>query len=160
LTTRFLYDIGRKGGEMQNKTFEEIKYNGKLIAIVLRSNYSNNKTTFFSPPDFSQQLGHIVYKKNGIIRPHFHKKIHRDITLTQEVLFIKKGKLIVNFYTTNKKYIESRELKTGDVIFLCSGGHGFKMLEDTEMVEVKQGPYSGKNKDKVVFRGVEVDTGK
>lgn len=143
---------------MQDKTYEEIKYDSKLIAIILRSNYSNNKTTFFSPPDFSQQLGYIVYKKDGIIKPHFHKKIHRNITLTQEILIIKKGKLIINFYTTNKEYIESQELKTGDVIFLCSGGHGFKMLEDTEMVEVKQGPYSGRESDKVTFKGIEDDS--
>ncbi len=143
---------------MQDNSYEEIIRDGKLIAIILRSNYSNNETTFFNPPDFSQQLGYIVYKRDGIIKPHFHKKIHRDITLTQEVLYVKKGRLTVNFYTTQKKYIESRELRRGDVIFLCSGGHGFKMLEDTEMVEVKQGPYSGKNNDKVVFRGVEDDS--
>jgi len=143
---------------MEDTTYEEINWESKLIAIILRSNYSNNKTAFFSPPNFSQQLGYIVYNKNGTIKPHFHKKIHRDITLTQEVLFIKKGRLIVNFYTTEKKFIESRELKTGDVIFLCSGGHGFEMLEDTEMVEVKQGPYSGRDVDKVVFKGVEDDS--
>ena len=143
---------------MQDKIYEEIKHNDKLIAIILRSNYSRNETTFFNPPDFSQQLGYIVYKKDGIIKPHFHKKVHRDITLTQEVLFIKKGRLTINFYTTGKKYIESRELKEGDVIFLCSGGHGFKMLEDTEMVEVKQGPYSGREDDKVIFKGVENDS--
>jgi len=143
---------------MQDETYEEIKHYGKLIAIILRSNYSNSKTTFFNPPEFSQQLGYIVYEKDGIIKPHFHKKVHRDITLTQEVLFIKKGRLIVNFYTTGKKHIESRELNEGDVIFLCSGGHGFKMLEDTEMVEVKQGPYSGREGDKVVFKGVEDDS--
>ncbi len=143
---------------MQDKIYEEIKHNGRLVAIILRSNYSRNETTFFSPPDFSQQLGYIVYKKDGIIKPHFHKKIHRDITLTQEVLFIKKGRLIVNFYTTDKKYIESRELTESDIIFLCSGAHGFKMLEDTEMVEVKQGPYSGREGDKVTFEGIENDT--
>lgn len=145
---------------MQDNSYEEIKHNGKLVAIILRSNYSNNETKFFNPPDFSQQLGYIVYKKNGIIKPHFHKKVHRNITLTQEVLFIKKGKLIVNFYTTDKKYIESRELSKGDVIFLCSGGHGFKIIEDTEMVEVKQGPYSGREDDKVTFIGIEDDSGK
>jgi len=145
---------------MQDNSYEKVKHKGKLIAIILRSDYSSNATTFFNPPYFSQQLGYIVYKKDGVIKPHFHKEVHRDITLTQEVLFVKKGRLTVNFYTTSKKYIESRELNKGDVIFLCSGGHGFKMLEDTEMVEVKQGPYSGKNNDKVIFRGVESDSRK
>ncbi len=143
---------------MQDKTYEEIRHNGKLMAIILRANYTSNKTTFFSPPDFSQQLGCIVYKKDGVIKAHFHKETHRNITVTQEVLFIRKGKLVVNFYTTSKEYITSRELSTGDIIFLCSGGHGFKMLEDTEMIEVKQGPYSGKDTDKEVFEGIENDS--
>lgn len=140
---------------MQNKSYEEVRHNGKLIAIILRKNYTSEKTTFFSSPDFSQQLGYIVYKKDGIIKAHFHKEVHRKIKLTQEVLFIKKGKLIINFYTTDKEYITSRELNAGDTIFLCSGGHGFKMLEDTEVIEVKQGPYSGKDSDKEVFEGIE-----
>jgi len=145
---------------MQDKNYEEVKHNNSLIAIILRKDYSIDKTTFFSSPDYSQQLGYIVYKKSGVIKAHFHKKVHRDIFLTQEVLFIKKGKVMVNFYTTGRKYITSRELKGGDIIFLCSGGHGFKMLEDTEMVEVKQGPYSGKEGDKELFEGIENDTGK
>ena len=145
---------------MQSKNYEEVRHNNRLMAIILRSNYTNDKTVFFSQPDFSQQLGFIVYKKDGVIKAHFHKKVHRKITLTQEALFIKKGKLIINFYTTDKKYVTSRELNTGDIVFLCSGGHGFKMFEDTEIVEVKQGPYSGKDSDKEVFEGRENDTSK
>ena len=140
---------------MNNKTYEEIKYNGKLIAIILRSNYASDNVVFFSPPDFSQQLGYLPHKKGSIIRSHIHKKIDRKVTLTQEVLFIKKGRMLVNLYAEDKKYITSRELSIGDVIFLCSGGHGFKMLEDIEMIEVKQGPYSGQGNDKEVFEGIE-----
>lgn len=145
---------------MKDKSYEEIKHNDKLVAIILRANYVSEKTTFFGSPDFSQQLGYIVYKKDGVIKAHFHKESHRNIVLTQEVLFIKKGKLIVNFYTTDKEYIASKELNAGDIIFLCSGGHGFKMIEDTEMIEVKQGPYSGKDIDKELFEGIENDTSK
>jgi len=145
---------------MQDKSYEEIKHNDKLVAIILRATYLSEKTTFFGSPDFSQQLGYIVYKKNGVIKAHFHKENYRKIVLTQEVLFIKKGKLIVNFYTTDKEYITSRELNADDIIFLCSGGHGFKMIEDTEMIEVKQGPYSGKDGDKELFEGIENDTSK
>jgi hypothetical protein len=136
---------------MDDKSYEEIRHNDKLVAIILRADFTSEKTIFFSPPDFSQQLGYIVYKKEGEIKAHSHKEIHRKITLTQEVLFIKRGKVVVTLYTTEKEYITSRELNAGDIIFLCSGGHGFKMLEDTEMIEVKQGPYSGKESDKKLF---------
>jgi hypothetical protein len=136
---------------MEDKSYEEIKHNDNLVAIILRSYYMSEQTIFFSSPDFSQQLGYIVYKKDGVIKTHSHKEVHREITLTQEVLFIKKGRLAVNLFTPDKKYITSRELNAGDIIFLCSGGHGFAMLEDTEMIEVKQGPYSGKESDKELF---------
>jgi len=140
---------------MDIKAYEEIKYEGKLIAIIVRSNYASGSIVFFSPPDFSQQLGCLPHKKGSVIKPHIHKQIERKVTLTQEVLFIRKGRILVNLYTEDKKHIVSRELSAGDVILLCSGGHGFKILEDIEMIEVKQGPYSGKGSDKEVFEGIE-----
>lgn len=140
---------------MDIKAYEEIKYKGKLIAIIVRSNYASDSIMFFSPPDFSQQLGYLPHKKGSVIKPHIHKQIERKVTLTQEALFIRKGRILVNLYTEDKKHIASRELSAGDVILLCSGGHGFKILEDIEMIEVKQGPYSGKGNDKEVFEGIE-----
>lgn len=140
---------------MDDKTWEEIRHSGKLIAMILRSEYTSDSVVFFSPPDFSQQLGYLPHKKGSVIKPHVHKQVDRKITLTQEVLFIRRGRLLVNLYTDNKEYITARELSAGDVISLCSGGHGFKILEDLEMIEVKQGPYSGKGNDKEVFEGIE-----
>lgn len=139
------------------KSYEEIEHKGNLFAIIIRSNYSSEKITFFGNPEFSQQLGYLPHKKGNKIEAHFHKEVRREIKLTQEVLFIKRGKIIVDFYTNDKKYIKSRILNTGDLLFLCNGGHGFEVLEDTEMIEVKQGPYSSKQKDKEVFKGIKDD---
>ena len=82
-----------------------------------------------------------------------HKPVLRNVKYTQETLFIKKGRVKINFYDENKQYLNTRELKSGDVILLVSGGHDFTMLEDTEMIEVKQGPYAG-NGDKERFEGI------
>jgi mannose-6-phosphate isomerase-like protein (cupin superfamily) len=76
------------------------------------------------------------------------------VHLTQEVLFIKSGKVRVDFYSNEQVYLESRILNQGDVILLSDGGHGFKMLEPSEIIEVKQGPYCGEQ-DKVRFEPVE-----
>ncbi|MDI6704283.1 MAG: hypothetical protein QME40_06415 [bacterium] len=138
----------------QNKAYEEIKHQEKLIAIILRSNYTSDNIVFFTPSSFSQQLGFLPHKKGGIVKAHLHCKVNREITLTQEVLFIRKGRIRVNFYADDKEYLTSRELNTGDTILLCSGGHGFNMLEDTEMIEVKQGPHLGDG-DKERFEGIE-----
>ena len=85
-----------------------------------------------------------------VIQPHVHKKVQREVHYTQETLFIRKGKLQVDFYSDEQVYLESRILGTGDVILLVQGGHGFKALENLEMFEVKQGPYAG-DEDKIKF---------
>lgn len=140
---------------MRDKYYEEIKFGEKLIAIILKADYKSNRIRFFSPPEFSQQLGFLPHKKGNIIKPHFHKEVHRNISFTQEVLFIKKGKVVVNFYTLDKKYICSRKLNKGDFVFICYGGHGFNIVKDAEIIEVKQGPYMDKAHDKEVFEGIE-----
>lgn len=88
-----------------------------------------------------------------VIDAHVHNMVHRNVVLTQEVLFIKKGILRVDFYDEYEDYLESRNLHAGDIILLVSGGHGFQVLEEVEMIEVKQGPYAGEQ-DKKRFSGV------
>lgn len=102
-----------------------------------------NPESPFSTPELSQQLAFMSHPEGKCIAPHRHNKVTREVHYTQEVLVIKKGKLQVDFYTEAEQYIESRVLSAGDVILLCSGAHGFEVLETLEMLEIKQGPYSG-----------------
>lgn len=132
---------------------EEIKKDGKTLAVIIRASYSHEGIQFFTPQDFSQQLGYMNRPKGYSIPPHRHNLVERKVVLTQEVLYIKTGKVRVDFYTEEQAYIESRILEKGDVILLASGGHGFEMLESSEMIEVKQGPYCGEE-DKVRFASV------
>ena len=88
------------------------------------------------------------------IPPHVHNPAPREVQFTQEVLFIKRGKLRVDFYDDDHTYLESRILEAGDTILLATGGHGFEVLEETEMIEVKQGPYAG-DQDKTRFEAVD-----
>tara|TARA_B100000482_G_C12470897_1_gene244823 strand:+ start:192 stop:665 length:474 start_codon:yes stop_codon:yes gene_type:complete len=137
-----------------SKELLEHVYEGrKLLAIILRTSFKKEGIDFFTPPDFSQQLGYMNRPKGYKIQPHVHQKIERTIQYTQEVLFIKKGLLRVDFYKNDKTYLNSKLLNQGDVILLSSGGHGFEMLEDTEIIEVKQGPFAG-NIDKTRFEFV------
>lgn len=120
---------------------ENIINNKKILAIILRSNYKTRGIKFFTPNEFSQQLGYMNRPKGYKIIPHLHKEIHRNVKFTNEVLLIKTGKVRVDFYDEKKIYLKSKILKKGDVILLVTGGHGFEMLEKSEMIEVKQGPY-------------------
>ena len=129
---------------------EHIFEDKKLLAIILRTSFQKEGIDFFTPSDFSQQLGYMNRSKGYKIQPHIHNKVERTIDYTQEVLFIKKGLVRVDFYKTDKTYYKSKILNTGDVILLSFGGHGFEMLEDSEIIEVKQGPFAG-NIDKSRF---------
>ena len=124
---------------MVHKIYE----NNQLVAIVVKKDFCQSGTNFFTPDDFSQQLAYIHYPEGKIISPHFHNIVRREVHYTQEVLFIKKGKLRVDIYDENQNYIESCLLEAGDVILLASGGHGFEVIEEIEIIEVKQGPYVG-----------------
>jgi hypothetical protein len=129
---------------------EQVVHNTVIHAIIIRNKFKKEGITFFTPDDFSQQLAFINHPKGKIIKPHKHNSLLRKVFYTQEVLFIKKGCLRVDFYNDNKDYLESRLLVAGDVILLASGGHGFEILEEIEMIEVKQGPYAG-DQDKIRF---------
>lgn len=126
----------------------EITSNNKLIAIIIYSNFKKDGIHFFTPDNLSQQLAYMSRPKDYQIVPHTHKEVPRHVTFTLETLLIRSGKVKVDLYNDENEYLESYQLQTGDVIFLASGGHGFTMLEDSEIIEVKQGPYAGIN-DKI-----------
>lgn len=132
---------------------KQITHNDKLLAIIIKRDYKNDGVEFFTPNDFSQQLAFMYHKKGKVIDAHTHNVITREVNYTKEVLVIRKGKLRVDFYEENQAYIESHEISEGDVILLAYGGHGFEVIEDCEMIEIKQGPFLGE-KDKVRFEGI------
>jgi hypothetical protein len=132
---------------------EDILHNGRLLALILRTSFRTDGIRFFTPSDFSQQLGYMNRPGGYVIPPHVHNAVERSVQYTKEVLFIKSGKVRVDFYDEDQNYLESRILNAGDVILLAFGGHGFEMLEASEMIEVKQGPYAG-DADKTRFAPV------
>ena len=132
------------------QSVEKITHESSLLAIIIRSSFKMDGIEFFTPDEFSQQLAYMNRPAGYRIEPHVHNKVQREVFYTQEVLFIKKGKVKIDFYDNDKNHIDTRILETGDVIMLASGGHGFEMLEPTEMIEVKQGPYAGED-DKTRF---------
>ena len=132
----------------------EIKKKDKLLAIIIKNDYKTDGVDFITENELSQQVAYMHHPTGKMIAPHVHNLVQRSVIMTQEVLFIKKGKLRVDFYDDYKDYLESAILEAGDVILLVSGGHGFEVIEELEMIEVKQGPYSGEQ-DKKRFAGVE-----
>jgi len=122
---------------------ERIECDGDLLALIVRSTFREPGVHFFTPGHLSQQLGYMRHPAGHVIGAHVHNPVPRDVVHTSEVLLLRRGRLRVDFYTTAGTYLESRVLEAGDVILLASGGHGFEVLDEVEMIEVKQGPYAG-----------------
>jgi hypothetical protein len=130
-------------GEIKMETVERIEAEGKPIAIIVRNDFNRPGVNFFSPYDFSQQLGILVHPPGHEVKAHVHNVIARDVRVTQEVLFVIEGKIEISLFNENRAFITSRLLTQGDTILLAYGGHGIKILEPSKILEVKQGPYAG-----------------
>lgn len=135
---------------------ETLKSGDQLLAVIVSGRFREPGIHFFTPNDLSQQLAYMRHPAGKVIDPHVHNPVSRSVHFTQEVLLIKRGRLRVDFYDDEQRYLESRVLEEGDVILLATGGHGFEVLEEVEMIEVKQGPYAG-DQDKTRFSGVPAD---
>lgn len=128
---------------MGNPALETITDGLEPIALIVRAEFDEPGIRFFTPDSFSQQVAVMRHPPGHRIKAHRHNLLARQILYTQEVLFIRKGKVRVDLFTSSKKKIGSRVLADGDLILLCGGGHSIEMLEETTMIEVKQGPYAG-----------------
>lgn len=122
---------------------EKITWEDKILAYIIRAEVNPEKTTFLTPLEFNLQLGFVVYPAQGEVARHVHLPLERRIVGTSEVLILKQGRCEIDIYNDERELVATRELRTGDVMLMVSGGHGFRMLEDTVLLEIKQGPYTG-----------------
>jgi quercetin dioxygenase-like cupin family protein len=122
---------------------ERIESDGELLAYIVRRELCPDQTTFVTPDETNFQLGFIAYPRGAEIPRHDHKPIERTLVGTSEVLLVRKGRCEVDLYAEDRTHVATRELSEGDVLLILGGGHGFRLLEDTTLVEIKQGPYTG-----------------
>ena len=133
---------------------EEVRDGETIVAVIIRASFDEPGVRFFSQDNFSQQLGSIQYPSGHSIAAHVHNPVSREVAYTQETLFIRRGRVRVDLYRSDRTSLTSRELRPGDVILLATGGHGFEIIEECSMIEVKQGPYAGDG-DKTRFDPAE-----
>lgn len=116
---------------------------GSVLAYIIRADFSSDITSFVTPPEHNFQVGLVVHQQDSSIQSHFHRTIDRHISNTSEVLVVRKGRCEIDVFDGNKMLIETLQMNVGDVMVMVAGGHGFRMLEDTVLLEIKQGPYIG-----------------
>lgn len=104
---------------------------------------------FYSQDNDFIQVGIWGYDEGKELKAHIHNEVKREVLWTQEVLFVRKGKVLANIFDTAENKISEIEVNAGDVIILLRGGHGYDILEDgTQVLEVKNGPYVGPDMDR------------
>jgi uncharacterized protein with PhoU and TrkA domain len=122
---------------------EKILSNGKPLAYIIRAEINPKETAFVTPPEFKQQVGFVVYPAGGKVKRHVHLPLERHIVGTSEVIIVRRGRCDIDIYNDEREFVCTRELRTDDIMLMVGGGHGFRMHEDTVLLEVKQGPYTG-----------------
>jgi hypothetical protein len=120
-----------------------VEANGKVLAYIVRAGVAPLKTRFVTSDDTNFQVGFIVYPAGGEIQRHLHNPLRREIVGTAEALLIRSGSCEVDIFSDDRTLVRSDVLRTGDLIVFLAGGHGFRLLEDCVMLEIKQGPYTG-----------------
>lgn len=123
------------------KGIEKITADGSTLALIIRAGLQPQRTTFHTDPDEVLQAGHIVYNEGEEVEPHRHLPVKRSIRGTAEAVVIRSGSCVVNIYDESREQVATRNLSEGDTVLLLRGGHGFRMEEDTILLEIKQGPY-------------------
>lgn len=120
-----------------------IDHKCRTLAYILPAGGIGPGPTFVTPDECSLQAGYLSHPAGYEVPRHFHNPIRRELVGTTEVLYIASGRCVVEFYDDDQRPVSSRDLVQGDLIVIVAGGHGFKMVEDTTILEVKQGPYPG-----------------
>lgn len=132
----------------------EIRNKKILYALIIKKKrrFIKSGVDFITKEQDLFQLGFLNHKKNHHIQSHIHLKKPRIISYCTEVLLIEKGKVKIKFFDHNNFDLKKdKTLSKGDIIILFQGGHGFKILEKTQIIEIKQGPYV-EGKDKKIIK--------
>ncbi len=131
---------------------DRIEWQGKTLAIVIRYGHGKPGVDFVTEADNPLQLGVLQHARGTTIKAHTHKQTPRTITLAQEILHIEYGRVLTTFYDTAGNRVSDTVLEDGDTILLIDGGHGFNIIEDARILEIKQGPYGGILADKNILK--------
>lgn len=135
----------------RNDGIERINDGDLPLGVILRGGYEPESIEFLTSPADTLQLGVMCRPGGYQIPPHIHQPAPRGVEYTFEVLFIARGRLEITFYGDDRRVVTQREVARGDCVLLMRGGHGFRMIEDCKLIEVKQGPYVGADADKARF---------
>jgi hypothetical protein len=130
---------------------ETIAVDGVVLAYLARQQPTPRRTRYLTPDECNLQVGHVVYAGGTEIARHMHLPVERHLSTTAEVLLVQRGRCEVDIFDASRQVVATRDLREGDLLIQVAGGHGFRVLEETVLLEIKQGPYLGDGTDKERF---------
>jgi len=131
---------------------KEIIYNNEILARHIPSEAWATSLGFYSHDEEFIQVGTWKYNQGKELNKHIHNPVERIVSRTQEVLYVKKGSIKAQIYSLAEVYVDEIIVKEGDTLILLNSGHGYVILEDnTQVLEVKNGPYLGAEVDRRRF---------
>jgi hypothetical protein len=134
-----------------SSVFWVVDKNDANLALFIRNDFKSEGLSFLTPDESIFQIGAMTRPKDEYIQAHVHEPLQRQIVGTHEVLFLQEGSIRVDLFDETKHYVASVEMNSGDVVLLCSGGHGIEIIDEARIIEVKQGPFvNGLDKTKFV----------
>ena len=121
-----------------------IQHNDRIVALIFQPDESNTPgTTFFTPSEVSMQVGYLKYRSGESIQAHTHRSVRKTVEGITEVAIVQSGSCEATLYTEEGVQLTTQTLKSGEALVMLSGGHSFRMLEDTVLYLIKQGPFTG-----------------
>lgn len=131
---------------------KEIKDGEILIAKIIKAEEWEENLKFYTDDKDFLQVATWNYNKGKHLKAHGHNICKRVSDKTNELIFIKSGKIKSTLFSENGVVLETVILEQGDILISYNGGHAYDILdENTQVLEVKNGPYPGLEKDKKVF---------
>lgn len=124
---------------------------GSILAIIFQNrNETSDGIDFLTTSNLELQVASVTRRTGSEIPRHFHPEQNRILKRTSEVLVILDGSIEVDIYSSDLSLNSTHRLRKGDIIYLISGGHGFRVIEHANFIEVKQGPFD-ERLDKIYF---------
>jgi hypothetical protein len=131
-------------------SIETIEFGGTTYAEIIRGDVRVSKTTFFSPAESSFQFGLLAHEAGFVEPPHYHAPTTRTITDLQQMFVVQRGVVAVQLFSDAGDLLREVVLGPGDAIVLIHGVHAIRVIEDMQCISVKQGPFLGTERDKVM----------
>lgn len=132
----------------------EIVKDGKILArYITADDIKPGLISLTNDNEFLQVVAWGHYEKGKYLQDHWHNEFERTALRTYEAIYVVKGAIEARLFDLDLIPVETITVKQGELLILLESAHGYTILEDdTTVLEIKNGPFMGVDKDKTKFQ--------